>query len=134
MLNVVNIIVFSLSPPPPNHIEKIIALHLNKLEFPLPEDICLRCVKCLVEIGLGYFLIMEEFKILDFVHVLPLSQYHLPLQRDMPLHLNKLESPSTKDYMCQLSWLKLAWCFWGRFLNFVNITSLFRYFSPLEII
>ena len=41
------------------------------------------------------------------------------------LHLNKLESPSPKDALCQV-WLKLTQWFWGRrFLNFVNVFSLF---------
>ena len=45
----------------------------------------------------------------------------------MVLHLNKLESPSTKDALCQI-WLKLAQRFWRRFLNFVNV---FPTLSPL---
>ena len=40
------------------------------------------------------------------------------------LHLNKLESPSSKDSLCQV-WLKLAQWFWRRdFFNFVNVFSL----------
>ena len=35
----------------------------------------------------------------------------------MALHMNKLESPSPKDALCQ-GWLKLAQCFWRRFLIF----------------
>ena len=49
------------------------------------------------------------------------------------LHLNKLESPTPKDALCQ-DWLKLAQWFWRRrFLNFVNVH--FHYFiiiSPLK--
>ena len=41
------------------------------------------------------------------------------------LHLNKLKSLSPKDALCQV-WLKLAQWFWTRrFLNFVNVFSLF---------
>ena len=48
------------------------------------------------------------------------------------LHLNKLESPSSKDALCQV-WLKLAQWFWRRrFLNLVNVFSLFRNYLPLE--
>ena len=44
----------------------------------------------------------------------------------MVLHLKKLESPLTKDALCQV-WLKLAQWFWSRrFLNFVKVFSLFR--------
>ena len=51
----------------------------------------------------------------------------------MVLYLNKLESPSSKDALCQI-WLKLAKRFWRRrFLNFVNVYLLFRDYLPLEI-
>ena len=50
----------------------------------------------------------------------------------MVLHLNKLESSSPKDALCQV-WLKLAQWFWRRrFLNFLNVFSLFRNYLPLE--
>mgnify|MGYP003685852939 CR=1 FL=1 len=51
----------------------------------------------------------------------------------MVLHLNKLESPSPKDALCQVR-LKLAQWFWRRrFLNFVNVFfSLFHNYLPLE--
>ena len=49
----------------------------------------------------------------------------------MVFRLNKLESPSPKDALCQI-WLKLAQRFWRRFLNFVNVLSLFRNYLPLE--
>ena len=50
----------------------------------------------------------------------------------MALHLNKLESPSPKDALCQVR-LKLAqWFRRRRFLNFVNVFSLFRNYLPLE--
>ena len=49
----------------------------------------------------------------------------------MVLHLIKLESPSPKDALCQI-WLKLAQSFWRRFLNFVNVFSLFCNYLLLE--
>ena len=48
----------------------------------------------------------------------------------MVLLMNKLESPSPKDALCQI-WLKLAQWFWGKF--FFNISSMyFRYFVVLS--
>jgi len=38
---------------------------------------------------------------------------YLPLEKDGALHLNKLESPSPKDALCQV-WLKFAQWFWRR--------------------
>ena len=50
----------------------------------------------------------------------------------MVLHLNKHQSPSPKDALCQV-WLKLAKWFWRRrFLNFVNVFSLFGNYLSLE--
>ena len=47
-------------------------------------------------------------------------------------HLNKLETPSPKDDLCQV-WLKMAQWFWRRrFLNFINVFSQFRNYVPLE--
>ena len=76
-----------------------------------------------------------------FLNYLPLekgvnvfSQFcnNLPLEKGVALNLNKLESPSPKNALCQF-WLKLAQWFWRRrFLNFVNVFSLFGYYLPLE--
>ena len=50
----------------------------------------------------------------------------------MVLYLNKLDSPSPKDALCQV-WLKLAQWFWKRrFLNKLKAFSLFRNYLPLE--
>ena len=44
----------------------------------------------------------------------------------------KVESPFPKDTLCQV-WLKLAqWFLRRRFLNFVNVFSLYRYYLPFE--
>ena len=56
---------------------------------------------------------------------------YLPLEEDGTLHLNKIESPSTQDDLCQ-DWLKLAQWFWRRFLNFVNVFLLFCNYLPLN--
>ena len=42
-----------------------------------------------------------------------LYRYYLPLEKGGALHLNKLESSSPKDALCQV-WLKLAQGFWRR--------------------
>ena len=48
------------------------------------------------------------------------------------LHLNKLESLSSKDALIQV-WLKLHQWFWRRgFFNFVNVFLLFSNHLPLE--
>ena len=55
-----------------------------------------------------------------------------PWKRAGAHHLNKFESPSPKDALCQV-WLKLAQWFWRRrFFNFVNVFSLFCNYLPLE--
>ena len=43
--------------------------------------------------------------------------------------LYKFEPPSPKNALCQV-WFKLAQWFWGRFLNLVNVFSLFVITSP----
>ena len=48
----------------------------------------------------------EDF--LNFVNVFSLYPNNLPLEEVRALHLNKLESPSPKDSLCQVC-LKLAW-------------------------
>ena len=54
-----------------------------------------------------------------------------PPKKGGALHLNKLESTSPKDPLSQVR-LKLAQWFWRRrFLNFVNVFSLFVKLSPL---
>ena len=57
----------------------------------------------------------------NFVNVFLLFGNNLPLEKGGALHLNKLESPSPKDALCQV-WLKLAqWFGRRRFFNFVNV-------------
>ena len=53
-----------------------------------------------------------------------------PLKKGGALHLNKIESPSLKDALWKV-WLELAQWFWRRrFLNFVNVFSLFHTYLP----
>ena len=55
-----------------------------------------------------------------------------PLRNSGALHLNRLDSPSHTDNLCQV-WLKLTHWFWRRrFLNFVNVFLLFHNYPPLE--
>ena len=48
-------------------------------------------------------------EIFKFRHVILLFCYHLPLEKSVPLNLNKIESPSPKDVLCHV-WLKFAQC------------------------
>ena len=52
-------------------------------------------------------------KILNFINVFLLFGNYLPLEKGGALHMNKIESPSSKDALCQV-WLKLAQWFWRR--------------------
>ena len=52
-------------------------------------------------------------RFLNFVNVFSLFPNYLPFEKGGALHLNKLESPSPKDALCQV-WLKLAQWFWRR--------------------
>ena len=55
----------------------------------------------------------------DFVNVFSQFHKHLPLEKGGALRLNKLESPSPKDALCQVC-LKLAQWFWRR--GFFNLS------------
>ena len=76
--------------------------------------------------------VVLKSKIKKFCQFIFSISYHIPLEKDGTLPLNKLEFSSPKDALCQL-WLKFAKWFWRReFLNFVNVSSLFPYYLPLE--
>ena len=75
-------------------------LSLNKLESPLPKD-----ALCQVRLKLVQWFLRRRFLIL--VHVFLLFHNYLALEKGKALHLNKLESPSPKDALCQV-WLKLT--------------------------
>ena len=100
-------------------------LHLNKLESPSPKD-----ALCQVWLKLAQWFWRKRF--FNFVNVFSLFRNYLTLEKGGALHLNKLESPSSKNDLCW-DWLKLAHWFWRRrFLNFVNVFSLFRNYLTLE--
>ena len=100
-------------------------LHLKKLESPSSKnDLCQIWLKLAQWFWRGRFF--------NFVIVFSLFPNYLPLEKGGAVHLNKLESHSPKDALCQV-WLKLAQWFWRRrFFNFVIVFSLFRNYLPLE--
>jgi hypothetical protein len=56
---------------------------------------------------IDFGLLVLEKKTSKIFSVFSLFCYYLPLERDNPLHLNKLESPPFKDDLYQV-WLKMA--------------------------
>ena len=115
--------VFSLFP---NYLpfEKCVALHLQKLESPFPGSNL-----CQVWLELAHW--FWRSRLLKVVTLLLLFSNYLPFGKGVVLHLDKLESPSPKDALCQ-DWLKLAQWFWRRrFLKVVNLFLLFPIISPL---
>ena len=62
-----------------------------------------------------------EEEIFNFINIFWLYHNYLPLKKDRALHLNKLQSPSPKDTLCQV-WFKLAQWFWRRRWKGENIT------------
>ena len=80
-------------------LEKGVALHLNKIESPLPKD-----ALCQVWLNLASWFLRRRLK---FINVFSLFPYFLPFEKGVAQHLNRLESPSPKDALCQV-WLKLA--------------------------
>ena len=85
----------------------------NWIQFTMPGCFVLS----LVEIGQAVL----EKKILKFVNVFSPFRNYLPFGKDVALDLNKLESPSPKDTLCQV-WLKLAQWFWRRRRKCENFT------------
>ena len=89
--------------------ENWMVLHLNKLESPSPKNALWHVWLKLVQ----WFL---RRRFLNFVNVFLLFWNNLPLEKGGALHLNKLESASPKDALCQVL-LKLVQCFLKRFLK-----------------
>ena len=80
-------------------LEKSRALHFNTLESTSSKAaLC----ESLVEIG---SVVLEKKIFFNFVNVFLLIRNYLPLEKGGALHLNKVESPSPKDALCQV-WLK----------------------------
>ena len=97
----------------------VMVLHLNKVFYLNPLHPWILCVITLVEISPGRFLNL-------------LFCSYLLFEKGVVFYLNKPESPSPKDAFRQFC-LKSAQWFWRkRFLNFVNVFSLFHYYLPLE--
>ena len=71
----------------------------------------------------------EDF--LNFIYVFSIFCNYLPLEKDVTLHLNKLEFFSPNDALWQVL-LKLVQLFWRRCLNFVNVFFGISLLSPLR--
>ena len=100
--------------------EKGEVLHLNNLKSPPLKDV-------LCQVWLKLTLLFWIGRFLNIFNIISLFCYYLPLEKDVALHLNKRESPSSKDPLCQV-WMKLAQWFWRRnFLNIFNIILQFCY-------
>ena len=101
-------------------------VYLYKLESPSFND-----ALCQAWLNLAQWFWRGRF--LNLVNVFSLFYYYLSLKIGIALHLNKFESPSPRDALCQV-WVKLAKWFWRRrFLNFVNVLLLFRKYLHLEM-
>ena len=71
-------------------------------------------------------------RFLKVLNVFLLLPNYLPFKNGVALHLNKLDSLSPKNALCQF-WLKLARWFWRRrFLKVVNLFLLFPNYLPFE--
>ena len=86
-------------------LEEDLALHLYKLEFPSPKDNLYQV--CLILVSWFWRRFFKTFCVFLLVY------YYLPLEKGYLIPLNKFESPSPKDNLCQV-WLKLAQWFWRR--------------------
>ena len=73
-------------------------------------------------------------RFLNFVNIFSLFRNYLPLERGVGLHLNKLESTSPKDALCQV-WLKFEKCekFTDRRTDDMRSENLTWAFSPGEL-
>ena len=87
--------------------------HLNKLESASLKD-----ALCQVWSKLDHWFWLNRF--FNSVNSFLLFHYYLPLEKDVVLHMSKLESTSPKDVLCQV-WMKLAQWFWRSFYNFVKV-------------
>jgi hypothetical protein len=95
--------------------EKHLALYLNKFEFPLPKD-------NLYQVWLNLACWFWRRFLKKIFSVFLLFRYYLPFESSYPLPLNKFESRSPKDDLCQV-WLKLAQWFWRRSRKYKSLTD-----------
>ena len=96
--------------------ENWMVLHLNKLKSPSPKDVPWQVWLKLVQ----WFLRRRIFKISSMYFLL--FRNNLFSEKGWALHLNRLESTSLKDALCQV-WLKLVQWFLRR--RFFLISSMY---------
>ena len=82
---------------------------MNKIKSYSPKD-----ALCQVWLKLAQLFWRRRF--FKFVNLFSLFLNYLLLEKDGALHLNKLESPSPKDALCQI-WFKLAHSSWEEVVN-----------------
>ena len=66
-------------------------------------------------------------RFLNFMNVFSLFRKYLPLGKGGAFHMNKLESSSPKNALCQVCLIMAQWFWRKRFLKFVKLMY-FRYF------
>ena len=131
-------------------LEQGVALYLKKLECPSPKGALLQvylrldewfcqCISAFSQLStLSKKWVRSLSKLLSsspknalaqwfqrrrcfsFLNVFLLVRNCLPLEKGLTVQLNKIESPSPNNALCQV-WLKLAQWFLRRFFNFVNV-------------
>ena len=96
----------------------------KKLESSSPED-----AFCQVWFKMAQWFWRRRF--LKILNVLLLFHNYLPFEKGVVLHLNKLESPSPKNALCQV-WMKLEqWIWRRRFFVVFNVFFTISQLSPL---
>ena len=75
-------------------LEKGVALHLNKILFPLSKD-----ALCQVWMKLAQWFWRRRF--LNMFNII-LHFYYIPLEKGMTFHLNKHKSPLINDALCHV--------------------------------
>lgn len=86
---------------------------LFELEFPSPKNNALYEVWMKIAQWLWRFFFKFRQCILS-------TFYNLSLERDMALHLHRLEPPAPRNVFCQVPMKSALWFQRKRFLNFVN--------------
>ena len=79
------------------------------------------------KIGLNWPISSGKKNLIYFVNIFSVFRDYLPLKKDMALPLNKLESSSPKDALCQV-WLKLASLLWGKNFFFTSLPMYLHFF------
>ena len=76
------------------------ALHLNKLESLHQRMFGLNWPSCFEENILKFLILRTVKKLIR--NVFSLFHYYIPLEMGIAPHLNKIESPSPRDALCQV--------------------------------